>query len=337
MTPLLAAIDVALAVLLVGLALVVLLTANLFRAVVLFIAFGVLMALAWARLHAVDIALAEAAIGAGLTGALFLNALAHRRSIVARPRVDRGTGDGGGKESDGFGYSRGQMVLRRLLVPLLAAGLVVVVALALAADRQGRFDLAALVGDAMSRSGVDHPVTAVLLNFRAYDTLLEVAVLVLAVSGAWSLGPSAVPTRQQAPGPVLLALVQVLVPIIVLVGGYMLWAGTTAPGGAFQAGAVLAAAGVLLVVGNVLRPFDWQSTWLRAAVAGGFVVFLAVGVGVMVVGGHFLEYPMGWAGTLILLIEVLLTLSIALILAVLFAGNRADLGVGSGRAASRDA
>ncbi len=45
------------------------------RAVVLFILFGLLLSLAWARLSAPDIALAEAAIGAGLTGALLLDAL----------------------------------------------------------------------------------------------------------------------------------------------------------------------------------------------------------------------------------------------------------------------
>lgn len=49
---------------------------DLFRAIVLFVAFGLLMALAWVRLQAVDIALAEAAIGAGLTGALLMAALA---------------------------------------------------------------------------------------------------------------------------------------------------------------------------------------------------------------------------------------------------------------------
>lgn len=48
---------------------------DLFKAVVLFICFGLMMSLAWVRLKAVDIALAEAAIGAGLTGALFLTAL----------------------------------------------------------------------------------------------------------------------------------------------------------------------------------------------------------------------------------------------------------------------
>lgn len=49
-------------------------TPRLDRALVLFIIFGLLMSLAWARLAAPDIGLAEAAIGAGLTGALLLDA-----------------------------------------------------------------------------------------------------------------------------------------------------------------------------------------------------------------------------------------------------------------------
>ncbi len=52
---------------------------DLFRAVVLFIVFGLLVALAWIRLQAPDVALAEAAIGAGLTGALLLDAIGHLR------------------------------------------------------------------------------------------------------------------------------------------------------------------------------------------------------------------------------------------------------------------
>ncbi len=58
-------------------AVAVLASRNLFRAVVMFIAFGLLMALAWVRLQAPDIALAEAAIGAGLTGVLLLDAARH--------------------------------------------------------------------------------------------------------------------------------------------------------------------------------------------------------------------------------------------------------------------
>ena len=45
---------------------------SLFRGIVLYVAFGLSMGLAWARLDAPDVALAEIAVGAGLTGALFL-------------------------------------------------------------------------------------------------------------------------------------------------------------------------------------------------------------------------------------------------------------------------
>jgi uncharacterized MnhB-related membrane protein len=61
-------------------------TADLFRAVVLFITFGLLMALAWARLMAPDVALADAAVGAGLAGALLLDTVGHLR---ARERARR--------------------------------------------------------------------------------------------------------------------------------------------------------------------------------------------------------------------------------------------------------
>jgi len=57
---------------------------DLFKAIVLFIAFGLMMALAWVRLQAPDIALAEAAIGAGLTGALLLAALARLNDLADR-------------------------------------------------------------------------------------------------------------------------------------------------------------------------------------------------------------------------------------------------------------
>lgn len=57
---------------------------DLFKAIVLFISFGLLMALAWVRLDAPDVALAEAAIGAGLTGALLLAALARLKQARRR-------------------------------------------------------------------------------------------------------------------------------------------------------------------------------------------------------------------------------------------------------------
>ncbi|MDO8863099.1 DUF4040 domain-containing protein [Haliea sp. E1-2-M8] len=58
-------------------AVAMLVSRDLFRAVVMFMAFGLLMAVAWVRLQAPDIALAEVAIGAGLSGVLLLDAVSH--------------------------------------------------------------------------------------------------------------------------------------------------------------------------------------------------------------------------------------------------------------------
>lgn len=62
---------------------------DIFKAVILFISFGLLMALAWVRMRAPDVALAEAALGAGLTGPLFLAALGRmNRTHKGERRLD---------------------------------------------------------------------------------------------------------------------------------------------------------------------------------------------------------------------------------------------------------
>jgi len=153
---------------------------------------------------------------------------------------------------------------------------------------------------------------------------LEMAVLLAAVVGAWSLGPIPIsdprPTTT-APGRILLGLVRLLSPLIVLVACYILWAGTGQPGGAFQAGAVLSAAGVLLVVTGVLAPPTLGPLYQRALLLTGLVTFLAVSLGVMLAGRDFLEYPPASSPKLILLIESALTVSIAITLLCLFVGG----------------
>lgn len=66
-------LDAALAILVVGLAARLLTTRDFFEAVALFVAYGLAVALVWTRVGAPDAALAEAALGAGVTGALFIN------------------------------------------------------------------------------------------------------------------------------------------------------------------------------------------------------------------------------------------------------------------------
>lgn len=286
----------------------VLASTDLFKAVVLFIAFGLLLALAWARLGAPDVALAEAAIGAGITGALLLVALGRLgpEEQAARGRVQR----------------IGRYLRARLLLALglpVAFTLLLVPLLRLPRRAAG---LEPLVAQHLAQSEVAHPVTAVLLNFRGYDTLLEVAVLLLAVLGIWCLGEARAVSAPEAVSPVLVGLTRVLLPVLVLAGGYLLWLGGHAPGGAFQAGALLAAGLVLWLFAGGTLPGAWSGLSLRLPLVLGLLVFLAAAVLPLAGGQGLLAYPPGWAKPLILLVETLLTGSIALVLALAVIGGR---------------
>jgi len=286
---------------------------SLRRAVVLFIAFGLVTALIWARLAAPDVALAEAAIGAGLTGALLLAAL---RDMPPEQAVDT-TRPGLGVEL------------------LVSAGSIGVAALfgwavwsAFAGAPAERLDL--VVARAMPESGVVNPVTGVLLNFRAYDTLLELAVLAAALLGILALGPA---RRGFVPGDAVLQRVAGwLVPLLILVAGYLLWVGAKAPGGAFQAGALLAAAGVVVhLIGNDDAGLP-TGRLLRLLAAAGVGVFTLVGLATLHFGGAFLAYRGDTAGLLILAIEVFATLGIAITLVIAYLGGESASWSGGRRA-----
>jgi len=281
------------------------------RTVILFIAFGLLLALAWARLLAPDVALAEAAIGAGLSGALLLAALREQ----PRPAASA-TGHDGRRNRPGPGLAL------NTLVTLLSAGLAATLAWALAHafSAPPQDSLPQAVAANLDSSGVSNPVTAVLLNFRAYDTLLELAVLLTALLGIFALGKAKAGYR--AAGPVFDALARWLVPVLILVAGYLLWVGAHAPGGAFQAGATLAAAGVVLRLAGRPQLGLPAGAALRTLMIAGVGVFLLVGLTLLLLGRPFLGYPPAWAGALILMIETAAMLSIAATLVLAFVGGR---------------
>ena len=194
-------------------------------------------------------------------------------------------------------------------------------------------ELRMMLYDNLSLSGVEHPVTAVLLNFRSYDTLLEIGVLLIAAISGMSLsGIAPVDDANLCTRDSLVhALQRWFVPLMLVLAAYLLWAGADRPGGAFQAGAVLAATGVMLRLGGgsmmFLRP-GWQLRW---GLVLGFSVFLCVGLMGAATGSPFLTLPLDLAKTLILLIETALTLSIGLVLLTLFAAAPVSVkGTGNG-------
>ncbi len=213
--------------------------------------------------------------------------------------------------------------MSRVIVAAIAS-LIITIALALAVLERPTptLSLPNLASTAITpgEAGVLHPITAVLLEFRSIDTLLEIAVLLVAVVVALALR-EAQPDgadRMGLDNPLLHAVVKLLLPLMLLVAAYLLWAGSTRPGGAFQAGAVLAGCGVLLrLAGTSLHGLE-RPRWLQGGRVLGLLVFVSVGIPPMLAGRAFLDYPADLAGGLILLIEAALTLSIALALLSLF-------------------
>lgn len=293
-------VDLAIGLILVALAIGALISSTLFGSLTLFFAFGMLMAVAWARLHAPDLALAEAAIGAGLTGALLFNAL---------------------------NKSPPEVIKERLRHPLSATFLCLLVLALLIAGLWPWLDqissLPPMVEARMKASGVDYPVTAVLLNFRAWDTLLEIAVLLVALLGVKVL----LPTHTPAPKPwsLLLAWSKILAPVVVVVGGYLLWRGSHAPGGAFQAGALLASGAVMLRLNHVLPAMRWSYLLLRVSVLVGLGTFLTVAIATAGLGEGWLNYPSDYSKALIVVIETAATVSIAATLTLLVEGEGDEL------------
>ncbi len=69
-------------------------SASLFRCIIFFVCLGLLVTIAWGQMGAYDVAIAEAAIGAGITGSILLAALNRirpRRKEAAPATVAEGS------------------------------------------------------------------------------------------------------------------------------------------------------------------------------------------------------------------------------------------------------
>ena len=294
--------DISLVLLVLALAWATCSTQDMMRAVTLFIALGLILAIIWARLKAPDLALAEAVIGAGISGALLLSAIKDYPSTTT--------------------VSGGRSTLVEWIINGMTLALVIIMIWAVwhGLNMSDGVRLSEQVMSQVPVSGVSNPVTAVLLNFRAYDTLLELAVVLSAVLTVLNLNHKRADVA--AASPVLRGMTRWLVPLLVVTAGYLLWVGAHAPGGAFQAGAMLAAAMILLQLSNPSSLQGFNLTVLRILLVIGIFIFVLVGIWMMSVNDDFLAFNPSWAGSLILVIEFAATLSIATALTLAYLGGR---------------
>jgi multisubunit Na+/H+ antiporter MnhB subunit len=302
------ALNVGVAILILALATFTIVARDSLAAAVGFIAYGLLLTLVWLQLHAVDVALIEGAIGGGLTGALVIEAAARLRTTEVASRAER------------------PGALTRLIAAVLAGLVATALAICVLMLPDPAPTLAPQVEANITATGVGNPITAVLLAFRAMDTLLEAIVLVFALIGVWSLTPDGVwggrpgPRHHADPNGILAFLARVLPPIGIVVGIYIFWVGADLPGGKFQGATILAAMWLLVVRAGLTDAPPISRTWLRIGLIAGPLVFIAIGFAGTLMAGAFLGYPDGYAKPLILAIEWALMPSLTLTLALLLSG-----------------
>jgi multicomponent Na+:H+ antiporter subunit B len=160
------ALLVGILVLAVGAAVATALARTLLASLVAFAGYSLALAMTWVVLRAPDVALTEAAVGAGVTTSLFL--LVFRRAARGEAAVDEP---------------------RRVAPRAVAVAALVTVGLLLtvpALPAVGSPDAPAFgpvtefyIADAGAR-GIDNVVTAVLVVYRGFDTFGEIAVVVTA-------------------------------------------------------------------------------------------------------------------------------------------------------------
>ncbi len=264
-------------------------TENLFVAVMLTGIFSLLMAANFFVLDAADVALTEAAIGAGITTVFFLGALAltaeHEKSAPSKRWLSMG------------------VVIVTTLILVYAT---------FDKPRLGDPDAPVhlhvapwYLEETPELIGIPNVVTAILGSFRGYDTLGELFVIFMACIGVLfilsgrrdqHLPPDDMALSYTAHGlrhhliPKVVG--RLLIPFIVLFGFYVQFHGEYGPGGGFQAGAIVAAGIILyaLLEGEAAALKAVPPQALMGMAIGGAMLFGMVGIAGIVLGGNFLDY-----------------------------------------------
>lgn len=270
---------------------------NLFAAVMLNGICSLLAATFFVLMDAVDVAFTEAAVGAGVATVLMLATLA----LV----------------TDSKREARASRLRTRNKVPAVLVITLVMALLAYAswdlpavgqADSPAQAHLAQkFLDNAEPDTHIPNVVTVVLASYRGYDTLGETAVIftagtaVLLLIGAsgrrhrrQTLGEAIFHARQMTHQIVLRVAVKLFTPLILLFALYVQFHGDYGPGGGFQAGVIFGAGIILygLVFGldSARHVVMQRYRILRMLVALGLLLYGAVGIVTMFLGGEYLNY-----------------------------------------------
>jgi multicomponent Na+:H+ antiporter subunit B len=162
------------------------------------------------------------------------------------------------------------------------------------------------VTQAYEKTHVPNLVSAILADYRNYDTMFETTVVFTAGTAIFlilrlPLGPLArrrntyhleAEPHTLARDPILEMACRVLFPPTHLFGLYVLTHGHYSPGGGFQAGVILGASFILLAIAFDLRAIlaRLPESLFRPLSALGVAFYIGLGVVCLILGHNFLDY-----------------------------------------------
>jgi len=163
------------------------------------------------------------------------------------------------------------------------------------------------VSQAPFELGVSNIVTGILIAYRGFDTLGEVAVLFMVAAtiglllgnddgGAREAGMN----RRRPAGEIVMTGSQVLLPVILTFGAYVIVNGHLSAGGGFQGGAIVASGAMLLLLADPAAQLNAAALSMIESVAG--LLYVAIGILGLIMAGGFLDprfLPPGEAGAFI--------------------------------------
>jgi multicomponent Na+:H+ antiporter subunit B len=278
-----AVINMALLTLLAVVTLAIVVQRSLVGVVILGAIYSFLMASVMIVLDAVDVALTEASVGAGISTVLLLAALHMTNTREYAPR---------------------QKSIMPLVLTFMVGGVLIWGSFALppfgAADAPIHEHVAPRYIETMAETGVPNMVTAVLADYRSFDTLGETTVVMVAGIGVMLLLRGVrrrgidreASTSAMSLDLVLAVGIRLIVLFIFLFALYVQFHGDYGPGGGFQAGVIAAAAVILVAITFGLRAARLVAPRpiIERMIPLGVLIFAGTGVISLFFGENFLNY-----------------------------------------------
>lgn len=149
-----------------------------------------------------------------------------------------------------------------------------------------------IIKSGLKETGSLNLITAVLYDYRAFDSLGESTVIFGAVSGiVLILSRKMLPVSSKGLSFIVKRSLGIMTPFIALFGFYVITHGHLSPGGGFQGGVILAAISIIfsIVYGSAFDYRRYSPQTKTALETGGALTFLGFGIAGIFLEGFFLE------------------------------------------------